>query len=151
MLISESVLEAIRQCAQKTYPKECVGILVGSFEDGGQVTASYQADNLAEEHDRYLLDAAHFIAVSDELEGNDLEIVGFYHSHPDDDAHFSETDLKYAWEDYFYLVVSVREGTAGQVRVWIVELDPDDPSPELMDRRKILREEKLEVRGWQSK
>ncbi len=145
MLISETALKAIRQHAQKTYPQECVGLLAGTFEDGGQVAASYQADNLAEERDRYFLDPVYFVKMEEQLEDQGLEIVGFYHSHPDDTAHFSETDLQYAWEDYFYLVVSVREGTAGEVRAWIVALDPDDPNPDLMDRKKILREEKLEV------
>lgn len=145
MLLSESVLKAIRQHAQQTYPQECVGILAGTFEGGGQVVASYEADNLAEDHDRYVLDPVYYIEMEAKIEGHGLEIVGFYHSHPDDTARFSETDLKYAWEDYFYLVVSVQEGTAGEVRAWIVELDPDDPNPDLMDRKKILQEEKLEI------
>ncbi|MFB0545428.1 MAG: Mov34/MPN/PAD-1 family protein, partial [Anaerolineae bacterium] len=100
-----------------------VGLLVGVFEGGGRVEAVYPAHNLNTErtHDRYELDPADYLAVEWGIEGSGLEIIGFYHSHPDDEACPSAFDLERAWEEYFYLIVSVRDGTATEARAWAID------------------------------
>jgi proteasome lid subunit RPN8/RPN11 len=52
-----------------------------------------------------------------------LEVVGFYHSHPDHPAIPSQYDLDHAWPVYSYIVVSVKAGHAEQLRSW--EMEPD--------------------------
>jgi proteasome lid subunit RPN8/RPN11 len=52
-----------------------------------------------------------------------LEVLGFYHSHPDHPATPSGYDLKHAWPFYSYLIVAVKEGAAGELSGW--ELAPD--------------------------
>ena len=52
-----------------------------------------------------------------------LDVVGFYHSHPDDQAVPSQYDLEHAWPLYSYIVVSVRAGAAGDLRSWEMESD----------------------------
>jgi proteasome lid subunit RPN8/RPN11 len=39
-----------------------------------------------------------------------LEVVGFYHSHPDDVAVPSQYDLEHAWPTYSYIVMAVEKG-----------------------------------------
>ncbi len=123
MVIAESKLMRVIDHARKTYPHECVGLLVGVFEEGGRVEAVYPAHNLNTErtHDRYELNPADYLAVEREIEGSGLEIVGFYHSHPDDEACPSPFDLERAWEEYLYLIVSVRDGMATEARVWTID------------------------------
>ncbi len=123
MVIAESKLMRLIDHARKTYPHECVGLLVGVFEGGGRVEAVYPAHNLNTKriHDRYELDPADYLAVERGIEGSGLEIIGFYHSHPDDEASPSAFDLERAWEEYFYLIVSVRDGTASEARAWAID------------------------------
>jgi proteasome lid subunit RPN8/RPN11 len=52
-----------------------------------------------------------------------LEVVGNYHSHPDDRAVPSQFDLDHAWPTWSYIIVSVREGTALDLRSWEMETD----------------------------
>jgi proteasome lid subunit RPN8/RPN11 len=65
-----------------------------------------------------------------------MQLVGFYHSHPDGAAVPSPFDREAAWPWYSYLIVPVRGGAAGSVRSW-----------RLRDARVDFVEEKIEVPG----
>jgi proteasome lid subunit RPN8/RPN11 len=54
---------------------------------------------------------------------NGFDVVGFYHSHPDDRAVPSQYDLEHAWPTYSYIVVSVEKGQAVDLRSWEMESD----------------------------
>ena len=48
-----------------------------------------------------------------EARERDLDIVGFYHSHPDHPAQWSQTDLNEAhWIGCSYVITSVEQGKA---------------------------------------
>jgi proteasome lid subunit RPN8/RPN11 len=47
-----------------------------------------------------------------------LNVVGFYHSHPDWPAIPSQTDIAWAWEGSYYLIVSLHEGRPLHTTVW---------------------------------
>jgi len=53
----------------------------------------------------------------------ELEVVGFYHSHPESPAVPSQYDLEHAWPTYSYLIVSVKSEKAGDLFSW--EQEPD--------------------------
>jgi len=48
-------------------------------------------------------------------------IVGIYHSHPDHGAVPSEYDRAWAWSGYSYVIVSVRQGVAQDMRSWSLD------------------------------
>ena len=52
-----------------------------------------------------------------------LDVIGFYHSHPDERAVPSQYDLEHAWPTYSYIVVSIKQGRAADLRSW--EMEPD--------------------------
>jgi proteasome lid subunit RPN8/RPN11 len=52
-----------------------------------------------------------------------LEIIGVYHSHPDHPAQPSPYDLDHAWPFFSFVIVSVRNGTAEDLRSWELEND----------------------------
>jgi proteasome lid subunit RPN8/RPN11 len=54
---------------------------------------------------------------------NSLEVVGFYHSHPDHPAIPSGYDLEHAWPVYSYVVVAVKSGQAEDLRSWELQAD----------------------------
>jgi len=47
-----------------------------------------------------------------------LEVVGFYHSHPESPARPSQYDLDHAWPTYSYIIVSVMSQKAGDLFSW---------------------------------
>jgi len=110
--------------AIQAYPGECCGILLGQEDEGGQRTVSiavpsrnaYQGD----QSDRFLIDPLDQIAADRRARGESLDVLGFFHSHPDHGLYFSETDLKNSWPWYSNIVLSVRKGEfseAGAFRV----------------------------------
>lgn len=62
---------------------------------------------------RYEIDVQELVRVQREGRSRGLEIVGIYHSHPEHEAKWSDTDLRDAeWAGCSYLIVEVREGSA---------------------------------------
>ena len=52
-----------------------------------------------------------------------LQLLGFYHSHPDHPAEPSQFDLDHAWPNLSYLIVSVRQGQPKEARSWRLKID----------------------------
>ena len=52
-----------------------------------------------------------------------LDVVGNYHSHPDHPAVPSQYDLEHAWPTWSYIIVSVRQGSAADLRSWELQAD----------------------------
>ncbi len=127
MRIRSEVLSEIRRHGETTYPEECCGFLFGRSVDGvNDVVAAYRADNQRAENRerRYQITPQDYLAASKEAEAKDLEIVGFYHSHPDHPARPSETDLQEAtFPGFTYVIVSIRAGRSKELTAW--SLAPD--------------------------
>src|SRR5581483_12403261 len=99
--LPEEVKEAIFAHAREGYPHEVCGVLLGVMHgiapgDRREARVAFRARNLNAErpHDRYLMDPADMNAADVAAREQGLEIVGFYHSHPDHPAVASKTDLE---------------------------------------------------------
>jgi proteasome lid subunit RPN8/RPN11 len=115
--LSQSAYAALREHGEETYPHECCGVLLGSFDDGGVKTVSSVArcgnTRLDSLHNRYSIDPRELIRIQREGRERGEDIVGFYHSHPDHPAQWSSTDLAEAhWFGCSYLITSVEKGKA---------------------------------------
>jgi len=113
---------------ERDYPFECCGLLLGRFADGGMkvITETYPISNAREEEakrNRFLIRPEELMRGERYAETKKLDVVGFYHSHPDDAAVPSRYDLEHAWPLYSYIVVSVRAGAAEDLRSWEMEAD----------------------------
>ena len=53
----------------------------------------------------------------------ELDVIGFYHSHPDHPAEPSEFDLDHAWPNLSYLIISVQQGQPKVSRSWRLKAD----------------------------
>lgn len=115
-VFSDDVLEAMRGHAAAAYPDEGCGVLVGSFRDEhAKVVAVTRGRNLNTERsrDRYVLDPADIVAADREARSRGLDIVGYWHSHPDHPAHPSQYDTDHAWVDYVYVIcATTADGTS---------------------------------------
>ena len=120
-------IDQIKEHAQKDYPYECCGILLGKFENGEKtVTQVLEILNEKEDenkHNRYLIPSSKILETELYAIKNGLDIVGFYHSHPDHSAIPSAYDVEHALPVYSYLIVSVYDAKA--VDFTISVLTPD--------------------------
>jgi len=119
--LADEAAGVIRAHAERDYPHECCGVMVGRRYAGAwEVEYACPARNLNSERarDRYLLDPRDFVNADREARGRGLDIVGVYHSHPDHPARASETDRENAWPALAYLIVSVQGGRARDWRAW---------------------------------
>ena len=109
---SKIVSVQMESAAKKAYPCECCGILVGKKSERGEieVTEIREASNQiqgGEEATHFSIDPLFLYNIERELESRGLEIVGFYHSHPNCKAILSDEDIKYMVPGIVYTILSV--------------------------------------------
>ena len=109
--------------ASAAYPKECCGMMVGS-EDGTVVEAVacenvYQGD----QKDRFQIRTDDILRVQREAHERGRHLIGFFHSHPDEGAYFSKTDLANASPWHSHVVMSIRGGEFAGAKAFRVDLD----------------------------
>ena len=125
--IGKQQLDAIGAHGISDYPYECCGLLLGRFEsDVKIVTETYPISNAREEsakRNRFLITPEELMKGERYAREHDLEVVGFYHSHPDSPAVPSQYDLEHAWPTYSYIIVSTSADRAGDLFSW--EQEPD--------------------------
>jgi proteasome lid subunit RPN8/RPN11 len=110
------------------YPHECCGLLLGQFNNGGGKVCVeiYPISNAREEaakRNRFLIRPEELLRGEQYATAKNLDVLGFYHSHPDHPAVPSAYDLEHAWPVYSYIVVSVRSGHAKELRSWEMQTD----------------------------
>ena len=138
--ITEKLLDEIREHGQRDYPYECCGLLIGRFEAEGRkvVLETYAISNAREEsakRNRFLITPEELIGGEKHAASKALDVVGFYHSHPDCPAVPSQYDLEHAWPTYSYIIVSTNSEQAKELFSW--EQEPD---------RTRFNEEQIEIR-----
>jgi proteasome lid subunit RPN8/RPN11 len=125
--INETQINEIRAHGVKDYPYECCGLMLGHYgPDGKVVTETYPISNAREEsakRNRFLIEPVELMRGERYARDHDLEVVGFYHSHPDSPAVPSQYDLEHAWPTYSYIIVSTRADEATDLFSW--EQEPD--------------------------
>jgi proteasome lid subunit RPN8/RPN11 len=127
-------LEEVERHAEEAYPRECCGCLLGTREgDRWLVQRVVRTRNLLESsrEDRYQMDPADRFRAEELARKSGEAVVGFYHSHPDHEVYFSQTDLQSSEEfllgepwlppTYAYLVMSVIEGKRRQQGAFVVK------------------------------
>jgi len=114
--LNEQVYDAIRRHGEETYPYECCGVLLGQSVDGAnEVEEAVRAGNIRTDsaRNRYQIAPQELVKIQRRGHERGLDIVGFYHSHPDHPAQWSKTDFAEAhWLGCSYVITSVEEGVA---------------------------------------
>jgi proteasome lid subunit RPN8/RPN11 len=130
-------LEAIRRHGEATYPEECCGFLLGTAagaETAVERTVAVENERPDSRHNRFVIQPETVLAAHKEARALGLEVVGYYHSHPDHPARPSEFDREHAWPGLSYLIVAVANGKAQDARSW-----------RLSDDRERFEEEEVDV------
>lgn len=114
--LSEQVYDAIRRHGEETYPYECCGVLLGRSAEGvNEVEDAVRAGNTRTDsaRNRYQIAPRELVKIQKMGRERGLDIVGFYHSHPDHPARWSKTDFAEAhWIGCSYVITAVDEGVA---------------------------------------
>ena len=109
----------VRELASAAYPDEGCGVLIGRIGADGRaaVVEATSGRNLNTERarDRYLLDPADIVRADREAREAGLDVVGFWHSHPDHPARPSQFDTDHAWLDYVYIIVNTTQAGSGDL------------------------------------
>lgn len=130
LMIHTSEYEALRRHGEETYPHECCGVLLGLFQKSDRVVRQVvRCGNTREDspQNRYNIDPKELIPIQRQAREQGLDIVGFYHSHPDHPAKWSKEDLAQAhWNDCSYVITEIAKGTAEQTNSFVLLGDGEE-------------------------
>lgn len=131
--ISEKVAERIRAHAGGAYPHECCGALLG--RDAGGEREVLELVPLANQREdsprnRFQITAEDVLRAEKKAAEKNLDLIGWYHSHPDHPAIPSEFDREHAWPWYSYIIISVSAGKPAEMNSWRLADDRSNYSSE---------------------
>jgi proteasome lid subunit RPN8/RPN11 len=137
--ISAELAEKIREHGVETYPYECCGALLGrdlglaenavsekkSLSVSREVLSLFPLVNRRDDspRNRFSVTAEDVKDAEKTARVQGLEVIGWYHSHPDHPARPSDYDRDHAWPWYSYIIVSVQSGVPQDMTSWRLEDD----------------------------
>jgi proteasome lid subunit RPN8/RPN11 len=129
--------EALRAHGEESYPNECCGVLLGKNIAGegnsaaamNHVSQIVRAGNTRTDsaHNRYNIAPQELVKIQRQARGLGLDIVGFYHSHPDHPAQWSKTDFAEAhWLGCSYVITGIEQGKAATTNSFLLRGTGED-------------------------
>ena len=151
--VNQNIIDAITAHAEKDYPHECGGMLIGTFaEEKKTVIETFPLENAREEedrHDRILILPKDVLRAERYARERKLDVVGYYHSHPDDRAVPSQYDLDHALPVWSYIIASVLDGKVDDIASWEMENDRSRFNEEPLEIAEIGTSSELSVASFQ--
>ena len=144
--ISSHLAEKIRAHGVETYPHECCGALLGrdrELETGTQtkpvreILGLFPLINRRDDspRNRFSVTSEDVREAEKAATQQGLDVVGWYHSHPDHPARPSEFDREHAWPWYSYIIVSIHNAAPQDMTSWRLNDDRAAFSPEDLEIR----------------
>jgi proteasome lid subunit RPN8/RPN11 len=149
--ISHELAERIRRHGAETFPHECCGALLGRDPEAVEQSVSAPENAQAPREvlglfplvnrrddsprNRFAVTADDVRDAEKAARDHGLDVVGWYHSHPDHPARPSQFDREHAWPWYSYMIVSVMSGAPAEMRSWRLNDDRQDYTPESIEIR----------------
>lgn len=112
--------------AERTYPNECCGVMMGRIEGTNKyVTEALPLENVfaGAQGERYEVRPEDLLTAERTARDNGLDLVGIFHSHPDCAAYFSTTDLKNSCPWYSFVVLSVNNGKFDHANSFLPDIE----------------------------
>jgi proteasome lid subunit RPN8/RPN11 len=130
LVVSPQQMVQMEAHCQEAYPMEGCGMLLGRAMNGRKMVVEVMPTGNAREaeaqHNRYLIPPEEILQGELAAEARDLEVIGYFHSHPDHPARPSEFDREHAWPWYSYVIFSVENGLVSDRRAWQLREDRSD-------------------------
>ena len=129
--LSSELEKRIRTDGETAYPNECCGVLIGEVDNAGvkSVKRTLTIDNAredGEQYHRFLITPEDMMKAEQTARANKLDVIGFYHSHPDHPSAPSGYDKDHALPFYSYVIISVDKGKAQVFTSWELTDDRTD-------------------------
>jgi proteasome lid subunit RPN8/RPN11 len=136
--ITAELAEKIREHGVETYPYECCGALLGTDHDVLANAPNQESGRISREvlslfplvnrrddspRNRFAVTADDVREAEKAARAQGLEVIGWYHSHPDHPAMPSDFDRDHAWPWYSYIIVSVHTGVPQDMTSWRLKDD----------------------------
>jgi proteasome lid subunit RPN8/RPN11 len=134
--IAKSAWDAMVLHAERTYPNECCGAMLGRAQGERKIvteTVPIENSYAGEQNARYELRPEDLLGADKRARASGLDLIGIFHSHPNCEAYFSETDLKNSCPWYSFVVLSVQNGKFDHAASFLP--DPDQTSA---DREELI-------------
>jgi proteasome lid subunit RPN8/RPN11 len=132
--LAKNLEQEIRDHGARDYPNECCGAMLGTDNDaaGREVRSLFPLINRRDDspRNRFSITPEDFRAAEKAAAERGLDLLGWYHSHPDHPARPSEFDREHAWPWYSYVIVSVDGGAPRDLTSWQMEDDRSSFQPE---------------------
>ena len=130
MKIEPEALARLHDHAVEGYPHEVCGILAGQRDSAAVTRVKALVNERADSpHNRYRVSGLTLMRAEQALEAQGLEIVGYYHSHPDHPADYSATDREEALPNMAYLITAIHKGAVADTKVWRLRDDRSAMDP----------------------
>ena len=101
---------------------QCCGFLLGNIQNGSRMVVKTKPVVNSREpetrYNRYLITPQEYMRIERQARKDGLDLIGIYHSHPDEEARPSQYDLEHSWPYYSYVIVSVRKQKAETMTSW---------------------------------
>ena len=125
LVLPKSLARQIEQEGVASFPNECCGILYGHDERDRRVVTriepvvnEFESD---EQYHRFLITPATLMKAEKTAAKNGELVLGFYHSHPDHPAIFSQYDKDHGWPFYSYVITSIMKREPAEMSCWIMD------------------------------
>ncbi|HEY1424490.1 MAG TPA: M67 family metallopeptidase [Candidatus Acidoferrum sp.] len=137
LFVSHDLAEGIRRHGAETFPFECCGALLGRDSEAREVLGLFPLVNRRDDspRNRFAVTAEDVRDAEKAARERGLDVIGWYHSHPDHPARPSEFDREHAWPWYSYVIVSVMGGASAEMTSWRLNDDRLAYSPESIEIR----------------
>jgi proteasome lid subunit RPN8/RPN11 len=161
--IRSELAEKIRQHGAETYPHECCGALLGreaaadsEASRSREIVGLFPLINRRDDspRNRFSVEPLDVVEADRAAQARGLELVGWYHSHPDHPAKPSQYDREHAWPWYSYIIVSVHQGVPQELTSWRLDEDRGGYTQEIVEidqEAATHPESQGENRAWPSK
>ena len=133
--IGADLAQKVGEHGVETYPHECCGALLGRDYAVREVLALFPLVNRRDDspRNRFSVTADDVREAEKSARSQGLDVIGWYHSHPDHPVNPSDYDRDHAWPWYSYIIVSIHAGVPTHMTSW-----------RLRDDRSGFEEEKIE-------
>lgn len=119
MTISHQLRAELRAHAERAFPSECVGALLGT---GTEVLFTRALENTsADPRAHFEVCAREYLALEREAEARGVFVRGFYHSHPSGPAQPSAEDAANAQPGQWTVIIPMFDGVAAEPRSFLFE------------------------------
>lgn len=139
IIIKKEILDKINAHGEQDFPNECCGFLFGEEKDTRIIDQVLPAQNYKEgdQRRRFEISPREYLEAERYALENQTQLLGIYHSHPNHPAIASDHDLRQALPYFSYVIISVHEAKAVDIKSW-----------KLLEETRIFEEEQVEINSF---